>query len=518
MEVMKVKIENFNNRSAEIEELKARNAELIKRGEDLANVRVEEVKALTEKYEKLLEEKEETLKATHKTEIDIISTKMQEETNLNQVKIEELEKQVERLKYDVSEAERLRDIVDAECDKLESELEETKVKMEEMNTTQESGRGSLQPSSLQSTMVAGQQTLLNNVSMDCTFIPAPDVGGKIMELEKENLELQTELNDVKRQLASTPTEEKYVHLKSQLIQQKEYNDKIFEDNQTLKNKIKKLEESVAVDNTTSALQKKLADVKEELGKKNIEYASLKVDVEKGELEYKRRCEILQADLDYEKSNSTRLTQEIRRYQASAMDTTVIQPKAQPAKLPEVSSAACNTSVTTAGSPVWSSGSGAIKEIRLHNAEMRVKTLEKENVKLKEHEEFYINKAREWKSRALKYERTMEQHGVIVPGKENKKDSVAEASNAAPENNAQSVPVPDAETAKVYQAAGLSPRTKANPLQDLQNLRTEAGPAPPTPTEDIKLVLSRRSEPRRTEADFRLPEDQVRRKVDDCKTQ
>jgi len=203
----------------------------------------------------------------------------------------------------------------------------------------------------------------------------------------------------------------------------------------LKNKIKKFEDSVAVDNTTSALQKKLADVKEELGRKNIAYASLKVDVEKGELEYKRKCEILQADLDYEKSNSTRLTQEIRRYQASAMDTTVIQPKAQPAKHPEVSSAACNTSVTTAGSPVWSSGSGAIKEIRLHNAEMRVKTLEKENVKLKEHEEFYINKAREWKSRALKYERTMEQHGVIVPGKENKKDAVVESSSSASENNA-----------------------------------------------------------------------------------
>lgn len=114
-----------------------------------------------------------------------------------------------------------------------------------------------------------------------------------MELEKEKLELQTELNDVKRQLASSPTEEKYLHLKSQLIQQKEYNDKIFEDNQTLKNKIKKFEDSVAVDNTTSALQKKLADVKEELGRKNIAYASLKVDVEKGELEYKRKCEILQ---------------------------------------------------------------------------------------------------------------------------------------------------------------------------------------------------------------------------------
>ena len=221
--------------------------------------------------------------------------------------------------------------------------------------------------------------------------------------------------------------------------------------------------------------------------------------------------IPQADLEYEKSNSTRLTQEIRRYQASAMDTTVIQPKSQAVKPAEVSSAACNTSVTTAGSPVWSSGSGAIKEIRLHSAEMKVKTLEKENTKLKEHEEFYINKAREWKSRALKYERTMEQHGVTVPGKENRREADP---GSAP---APAPPVVDPATAKVYQAAGLSPRASTNPLQDLQNLRQEAGPAPPTPTEDIKLVLSRRSQPRRTEEDFRLPEDKARKR-DDCKTQ
>jgi len=321
--------------------------------------------------------------------------------------------------------------------------------------------------------------MLNNVSMDCTLIQAPDVGRKAMELEKVNEELHAELNDVMRQLASSPTEEKYLHLKSQLVQQKEFNDRIFEDNQTLKNKIKKFEEIAA---------EKTSDVKEELGRKNIAYASLKVDVEKGQLEYKRKCEILQADLDYEKSNSTRLTQEMRRYQASAMDTTVIQPKAQPAKIPRFLQLHA-----TLLSPLQGLQSGPQAAERLHTAETRVKTLEKENVKLKEHEEFYINKAREWKSRALKYERTMEQHGV-VPGK------------SVP---IKSVPIPDAETAKVYQAAGLSPRTKANPLQDLQNLRAESGPAPPTPTEDIKLVLSRRSEPRRTEADFRLPEDQAK---------
>eukprot|EP00090_Calanus_glacialis_P034953 TRINITY_DN5943_c0_g1_i1.p1 TRINITY_DN5943_c0_g1~~TRINITY_DN5943_c0_g1_i1.p1 ORF type:complete len:334 (-),score=101.21 TRINITY_DN5943_c0_g1_i1:99-1100(-) len=333
------------------------------------------------------------------------------------------------------------------------------------------------------------------------------------------------MNDLKRQLASTPTEDKYVNLKSQLIKQKEYSDKVFEENKQLKGFVTKLQDE-ASPGAVVAMEVQLADVKEELGRKNIEYASLKVDVEKGELQYKKKCEILQADLDYEKTNSTRLTQEIRRFQSSAMDTTVINPKVQ-ARAAEVSSAACNTSATTAGSPVWSSGSGAIKEIRLHSAEMRVKSLEKENNKLKEHEEFYINKAREWKSRALKYEKTLEQNGVPVPSKENRRETLQGVGGAANtsttttkanEKVAQALPPVDPATAKVYQAAGLSPRTSANPLKDLQNLRSETGPSPPTPTEDIKLVLSRRSETRRTEDDFRLPDVPGRGKPDDCKTQ
>merc|ERR1712130_375330 len=263
--------------------------------------------------------------------------------------IDDRGKQIERLKFDLQEAERLRDIVDAECDKLESELEETKVKLMEINTTQDV-KGQ-QPSSLQSTMMSGQHTLLNNVSMDCTFIPAPDLRAKLQDIESEKEELLRELNDVKRQLASSPTEEKYMYLKSQLIKQKEYNDKIFEENKDLKSRLIKSEEAVASIDTI-ALQKKLTDVKQELGLKNIEYASLKVDVEKGELEYKRKCEVLQADLEYEKANSQRLTQEIRRYQTSAMDTTVIQPKPQPKKHAEVSTPACHTTETSVGSPVW----------------------------------------------------------------------------------------------------------------------------------------------------------------------
>ena len=55
--------------------------------------------------------------------------------------------------------------------------------------------------------------------------------------------------------------------------------------------MKKFEDSSSSD-ITRALQKKIADVKEELGMKNNEYASLKVaDVKKGELDFKKKCEI-----------------------------------------------------------------------------------------------------------------------------------------------------------------------------------------------------------------------------------
>ena len=165
-------------------------------------------------------------------------------------------------------------------------------------------------------------------------------------------------------------------------------------------------------------------------KKSSEGKTLnKVDVKKGELEFKKKCEILQADLDYEKANSTRITQEIRRYQASAMDTTAIQPKTQGSRSFISLVQHLGNHCRVFSLVFWEWG---IKEMRLHNAEMRAKTLEKENVKLEEHEEFYINKAREWNSRALKYERTMEQHGVVVSGKENRRDTVVKAANSEPD--------------------------------------------------------------------------------------
>ena len=143
-------------------------------------------------------------------------------------------------------------------------------------------------------------------------------------------------------------------------------------------------------------------------------------------------------MDYEKSHNVRLTQEIRRIQSqAAMDTTSFglgsksasqQSRASSqASSTSSTAASTNTSMMTTSassdSPVWSSGSGALKEIRLYDAELKVKSLEKENSRLKEHEEFYINKAREWKNRALKYERTLQDKGIPVPTRDKGKNQV-----------------------------------------------------------------------------------------------
>ena len=69
------------------------------------------------------------------------------------------------------------------------------------------------------------------------------------------------------------------------------------------------------------------------------------------------------------------------------------------------------------SPVWSSGSGALKEMQLIDLQVKNKSLEKDNARLKEHEEFYIKKAREWKNRALMHERQLKENGLEVPSRE-----------------------------------------------------------------------------------------------------
>jgi len=309
-------------------------------------------------------------------------------------------------------------------------------------------------------------------------------------------------------------------LVQKLLEQKQYSDKMYELNLRLQGGqelslgvvedkavlVKQLEEVKA--NRREVLDK-LEKVKEELGRKNIAYASLKVDVEKGELEYKKKCEVLQSDLDYEKAVVARLTQDARRLQANAMETTVVAPRA--------AVAATNTSALP-DSPIWSSGSGAIKEIRLHEAEMKVKSLESEVKKVKEHEEHYMNKAKEWKNRCLKYERTLVKNQIPVPGKEN---LPSQPTSDAPQPPTIETPRLEEKLVKESATPSAALDQRRPPLTNLQklsrhNAAIEGANTSVTPTEDLQLVLDRNLPSRPTEKDFKLPPSAA--KKDDCKTQ
>ena len=183
---------------------------------------------------------------------------------------------------------------------------------------------------------------------------------------------------------------------------------------------------------------------------------------------------VQADLEYEKTNNTRLTQEIRRQQSASLDTTqVLGARAKPGPPLPV------TAETQ--SPVWTTGSGALKEMRLHDLECKVKSLEKDNERLKEHEEFYINKAREWKTRATRHEKLLKEKGIEVPSRANKEN-------------------------KTNSTVGNSQ------LEGQDEGKAVLPPSSPT----FQLNLHQPREPRRTEEDFRLPESS--RREEQCKTQ
>ena len=174
--------------------------------------------------------------------------------------IKDLETNVDRLKYDVAEAEKQRDLVDEVCDGLETKLEDTRHQKEELEKT---NRSLLESASMQ----GASTPRVGHVSMDSTTVFN-----------------QTDADEEKRKMMS------------QLLQQKEYSDRMYELNKQLKSKIQHIEGASSTDvGSKDALEKvkeELCKKKEELGKKNIQYASLKVDVEKGELEYKRKCTIL----------------------------------------------------------------------------------------------------------------------------------------------------------------------------------------------------------------------------------
>lgn len=113
----------------------------------------------------------------------------------------------------------------------------------------------------------------------------------------------------------------------------------------------------------------------------------------------------------------------------------------------------------------------------------------------EHEEYYINKAREWKNRALKYERILKEKGLDVPSRDKGGAGKENASKAVKDDSSLGTQAATADTTE----------TKMAQQQQQQ-------PASPT----FHLNLHQQRETRRTEEDFRLPESS--RRKDDCKQQ
>lgn len=138
-------------------------------------------------------------------------------------------------------------------------------------------------------------------------LPSPNLKQwkKLADFEKESSGQIKELKDeVDRQIC-----DKEVEAQRDLVD--DVCDKLEEERDQLKDQLNeaiKAREDVEASSTSSHMQQQIVALKAEIGKKNIEFASLKVDVERGELEFQKKCKILQADLDYERNNNARLTQ------------------------------------------------------------------------------------------------------------------------------------------------------------------------------------------------------------------
>jgi hypothetical protein len=92
---------------------------------------------------------------------------------------------------------------------------------------------------------------------------------------------------------------------------------------------------------------------------------------------------------------------------------------------------CRT-VEKSGGAIWSSGSGTLKEFELYDLKAKCARHEREMTTLRQHHDFYIDKAREWKGRALKLEKVLRVHGVAVPERETPEALAAAAASAAKE--------------------------------------------------------------------------------------
>ena len=331
-------------RSGEIQakELEASRSSMLEEQQQVA-IKLDEV---TKQLGKAEVEKEETEKL-----IRAMAEKVHEKECLES-SLKQVEGRLADVEYELGEVEKQRDLVSEQCTNLEQQLEEAKQQRLEDVNLQSQRLHQLEQKHTAATQMEEkvkelEEKLLNSSKAMEELHKAKSI---MEELEKEVRDLKFEVEETEKQrdavdaacdkleeekkeimekmVEQSKWEQEKKVLMEKLLEQKHYSDKMYELNLRLQGGqelslgvvedkavlVKQLEEVKA--NRREVLDK-LEKVKEELGRKNIAYASLKVDVEKGELEYKKKCEVLQSDLDYEKAVVTRLTQDARRLQVKS---------------------------------------------------------------------------------------------------------------------------------------------------------------------------------------------------------
>ena len=192
---------------------------------------------------------------------------------------EEHLKEIDNAKFLLTEAENQRDMVDAACDKLEVELQQTKTALEEResqirgltendcNVKEFKEKNDLKVKEL-SEKTDAQKDEIENLKFF------------LKEVQSQNDEANEACDKAEEELKEKMKEIEKLKEKTLLLEEKVFLSEKEKENSNQTHQINQLREA-------------LASAKEELGQKNIELASIKVDVERGELEYKKKCDILQ---------------------------------------------------------------------------------------------------------------------------------------------------------------------------------------------------------------------------------
>ena len=178
---------------------------------------------------------------------------------------EEQRKEIENIQFLLQEAEKQRDLVDEAADKIEAELELTKEKLKKVENSFEEKESQVKEfqskSEKQGEEIENLKFFLEEVKTQ------NDEANEACDKAEEALEVKNgEVKSLQKTIGSLEAKLAQV----QLAQTSSVQEQQIED-----------------------LKNSLSEVRKELGQRNIDLASIQVDVERGELEYKKKCEVLQ---------------------------------------------------------------------------------------------------------------------------------------------------------------------------------------------------------------------------------